>query len=238
MFSNRQNVRDCALGASIGIFGFSYFLIYALQFFIFHFPSTPGEIIVALSVTGFGIGTALWYLNLIYHHVIRVFEYEGTKDEQDSPQLGRLFLLWVVTLPTISFLFSGQPLLQIWYTSSLTGITVGNLPRYLFLGQTDDDDAPSTDFSPHMASVSLVALMPTIHALANPIFTQHQLQLAISFGELMIGGLLGRTLYLLRPLERMGVAQNWHPSLHGMHLIWTYSLVSFSNAVLQAAIHH
>jgi hypothetical protein len=36
----------------------------------------------------------------------------------------------------------------------------------------------------------------------------------------------------------MGVAQNWHPSLHGMHLIWTYNLVSFSNAVLQTAIHH
>jgi hypothetical protein len=65
MFSNGQNFRDCALGASIGNFGFSYFLIYALQFFIFHFPSTPGGIIVALSVTGFGIGTALWYLNLI-----------------------------------------------------------------------------------------------------------------------------------------------------------------------------
>jgi hypothetical protein len=238
MSSNGQNVRDFALGVSIGIFGFSYFLIYALQFFIFHFPSTPGEIIIALSVTGFGIGIALWYLNLIYHHMIKVFEYEDITDEQDSPHLGRLFLLWVVTLPTIPFLFSGQPLLQIWYTSSLTGITVGNLPRYLLLGQTDDDDAPLIDFSLHMASVSLVALMPTIHALAKPIFTQHQLQLAISFGELMIGGLLGRTLYLLRPLERMGVAQNWHPSLHGMHLIWTYNLVSFSNAVLQTAIHH
>ncbi|KAJ5749480.1 hypothetical protein N7533_006508 [Penicillium manginii] len=238
MSSNGQNVRDFALGVSIGIFGFSYFLIYALQFFIFHFPSTPGEIIIALSVTGFGIGIALWYLNLIYHHMIKVFEYEDITDEQDSPHLGRLFLLWVVTLPTIPFLFSGQPLLQIWYTSSLTGITVGNLPRYLLLGQTDDDDAPLTDFSLHMTSVSLVASMPTIHALAKPIFTQHQLQLAISFGELMIGGLLGRTLYLLRPLERMGVAQNWHPSLHGMHLIWTYNLVSFSNAVLQTAIHH
>jgi hypothetical protein len=170
--------------------------------------------------------------------VIRVFEYEDTKDEHDSPQLGRLFLLWVVTLPTIPFLFSGQPLLQIWYISSLTGITVGNLPRYLFHGQTDDDDAPLTHCSLHLASVSLVALMPTIHALAKPIFTQDQLQLANSFGELMIGGLLGRILYLLRPLERMGVAQNWHPSLHGMHLIWTYTLVSFSNAVMQAAIRH
>jgi hypothetical protein len=168
--------------------------------------------------------------------MISVFECEDTKDEQDSNQPGRLFLLWAVTLPTIPLLFSGQPLLQMWYISSLTIITVGSLPRNLLYGQIDN--ASLSHFSPHMASVSLVALMPTIHALAKPISTLYQLQLAISFGELMIGGLLGRTLYLLRPLERMGIAQNWHPSLHGMHLTWTYSLVSFSNAVLQAAISH
>jgi len=34
------------------------------------------------------------------------------------------------------------------------------------------------------------------------------------------------------------MVQNWRPSIHAMHLIWTYSLVSFSNAALEAAKPH
>lgn len=151
-------------------------------------------------------------------------------------RLGCLFLIWTAALPTIPFLFPGQPLLQLWYVSAFTVTAVGNLPGYLFYGQTTEGRLSHASL--HIASVGLLALMPTTHALAEAASAPPQLALSIDFGQLMIGGLLGGALYLLQPLERMGIVQNWHPSLHGMHLIWTYCLVSFSNTVLQAAIPH
>ncbi|CAG8199045.1 unnamed protein product [Penicillium nalgiovense] len=60
--------------------------------------------------------------------------------------------------------------------------------------------------------------------------------LAAAFGRLVLINLFGCALYALRPLERIGMAQSWKPSLHGMYLVLTYSLVAYSKAVMQVAI--
>ncbi|KAJ5240389.1 uncharacterized protein N7469_001980 [Penicillium citrinum] len=232
-----QNVCDCILGLAVGVFGFSYFLIYVFQLFIFHFPSTPDSITDTLAVIGFGVGTALWYANVIYHQMIRVFQDEDPDEKKPNTiWVGSLFLIWTAALPTIAFLFPDQPLLQLWYISSFTVIVVGNLPGYLFYEQSIE--GPFSPVSLHLASVGLLALMPTIHTLAEPVSTSPQFAIASTFGQLMMGGLAGWAVYLFRPLERMGIVQNWRPSIHAMHLIWTYSLVSFSNAALEAAKPH
>jgi len=78
--------------------------------------------------------------------------------------------------------------------------------------------------------------MPTNHALAEPVHTPSLL--ATAFGQMVIGILSGGAFYLLRPLERIGMAGGWQPSLYGMHLVLTYSLVAYSKAVLQAIVTH
>lgn len=231
-----QNVCDCILGLAVGVFGFSYFLIYVCQVLIFHFPSTPDSITDALAVVGFGVGTALWYANVIYHQILRIFQDEDSEEKPSTIWVGSLSLIWTATLPTITYLFPDQPLLQLWYISSFTVIVVGNLPGYLFYEQSVE--GPSSHVMLHLASVGLLALMPTVHTLAEPVSTSPQFAIAFAFGQLMMGGLAGWAVYLLRPLERMGIVQNWRPSIHAMHLIWTYSLVSFSNAALEAAKPH
>ena len=147
---------------------------------------------------------------------------------------GGLFLIWTAALPTIVFLFPAQPLLQLGYTSAFTIIAIGNLPSSLFSDL--HIETSSGRFSLHFLSVVLLSLMPTIHALAEPVHTPSPL--ATAFGQMVISILFGGAFYLLRPLERIGRAGGWQPSLHVMHLVLTYSLVAYSKAVLQAAVTH
>ncbi len=92
----------------------------------------------------------------------------------------------------------------------------------------------SARLSLQFASVVLLALVPSIHALAEPLHAPSPL--ATAFGRLVLLNLCGCALYALRPLERIGMVQFWQPSLHGMYLVLTYSLVEYSKAVLQVAI--
>lgn len=153
-------------------------------------------------------------------------------NEQDSVWFGGLFLVWTAALPTIAFLFPAQPLLQLGCASAFTMITVGSLSD----GYLKDMDmgAFSARLSLQFASVVLLALAPSIHALAEPLHAPSPL--ATAFGRLVLLNLCGYALYALRPLERIGMVQFWQPSLHGMYLILTYSLVEYSKAVLQVAI--
>ena len=89
-----------------------------------------------------------------------------------------------------------------------------------------------------VTSVGLLALVPTIHAYAEPNSVPSHLAVAVVFGRLMIGGILGGTLYILRPLKHMEIIRDWRPSLHGACLIWTWCLVKFSKSVLKAAIDY
>ncbi|OQE71582.1 hypothetical protein PENNAL_c0103G03513 [Penicillium nalgiovense] len=125
-----------------------------------------------------------------------------------------------------------QPLLQLGYVSAFTVIAVGSLSDdYL---QDTNTGAFSGRLSLQFASVGLLALVPTIHALAEPLHAPSPL--ATAFGRLVLTNLFGCALYALRPLERIGMVQFWQPSLHGMYLVLTYSLVEYSKTVAQVAI--
>jgi hypothetical protein len=127
---------------------------------------------------------------------------------------------------------TAQPLLKLGYASACTVNAVESLSDgYL---KDMNTGALSSRLSAQFASVYLLALVPSIHALAEPLHAPSPL--AAAFGRLALINLFDCALYALRPLERIGMAQSWKPSLHGMYLVLTYSLVEYSKAVMQVAI--
>jgi hypothetical protein len=227
-----RNLRNYGISVIIGILGFSYFAIYLLMFLVFHFPTSQESIPYALTVIAFGGGIALWYLCVVLQGGLSAFHKEEPTKQQDSMWFVGLFLVWTAALPTIAFLFPAQPLLQLGYASAFTVIAVGTLSD-ASLKDVNTGTLPGR-FSPQFASLGLLALVPTIHALAEPL--QAPSPLAAAFGRLVLINLFGCALYALRPLERIGIAQSWQPSLHGMYLVLTYSHVEYSKAVMQVAI--
>ncbi|CAG8276044.1 unnamed protein product [Penicillium olsonii] len=227
-----RNLRNFAIGAIIGMLGFSYFVIYLLMFLVFHFPSTQESIPYALAVIAFGGGIAVWYLCVVFQNGFNAFHKGEAAKEQDSMWSVGLFLVWTAALPTIAFLFPAQPLLQLGYTSAFTVIAVGSLSD-AYLKDMNTGTFPGR-LSLQFSSVGLLALVPTIHALAEPLHTPSPL--AAAFGRLVLINLFGCALYAWRPFERIGIVRSWQPSLHGMHLVLTYSLVEYSKAVMQVAI--
>ncbi|CAG8879708.1 unnamed protein product [Penicillium salamii] len=227
-----RNLRNYAIGAIIAMLGFSYFVIYLLMFLIFHFPSTQESIPYALAVIAFGGGIAVWYLCVVFQNSFNAFHKGEAAKEQDSMWSVGLFLVWTAALPTIAFLFPAQPLLQLGYASAFTVIAVGSLSD-AYLKEMNTRTFPGR-LPLQFSSVGLLALVPTIHALAEPLHAPSPL--AAAFGRLVLINLFGCALYALRPLERIGIARSWQPSLHGMYLILTYSLVEYSKAVVQVAI--
>ena len=227
-----RNLRNYVIGAIIGMLGFSYFVIYLLMFLVFHFPASQESIPYALVVIAFGGGIAVWYLCVVFQNGFRAFHKEEVTKEQDSMWFVGLFLVWTTALPTIAFLFPAQPLLQLGYASAFTVIAIGSLSDS-YLKDMDTGPFPGR-LSLQFVSVGLLALVPTIHALAEPLHAPSPL--AAAFGRLVLINLFGCALYALRPLERIGIVRSWPPSLHGMYLVLTYSLVEYSKAVAQVAI--
>ncbi|KAJ5654986.1 hypothetical protein N7490_001989 [Penicillium lividum] len=228
---NPQDLPDRVLGAIISGFGLSYFIFFLLQFLLFHFPSSQEAIPEALAVIAFGVGVMLWYLGVFFHQLFRTF-HERSTEQQLRLQAGVLFLIWTAAIPTIVFLFPAQPWLQLGYTSALAVIAIGSLPQKV-LCDVNNQKSPDTSCI-HLASVIMLSLTPTIHALAEPVTGASPL--AIAFGRMVIIGALSFAFHLLQPLERIGLARIWQLSFHGMHMMLTYSLVAYSKAVMQAAV--
>lgn len=229
-----QNRRDCAMGAIISTFGLSYFCLFVLQFLLFHFPSSQDAIIGALAVIFFGAGVILWCLSSLFSCIFGTFQSGHRAEWQRIEFGGGLFLIWTATLPTIVFLFPNQPCLQLGYLCAFTVFAVGNMLDFLFGDPLLS--ASSIKFPYYCASLGLLSLVPTMHALAAP--TQSVSPLAVEFGQMVMANILGATLYLLRPLERLARVQGWRPSVHTMRLVVIYSLVAYSKAVMQAALRY
>jgi hypothetical protein len=225
-----HNLRNCAIDIIIGMLGLSYFVVYLLLFLIFHFPSTQESIPYALAVIAFGGGIALWHLCVVIQNGFCVLHNKTKTKEQVSLWFVGLFLIWTAALPTVAFLFPAQPLLQLGYASAFTVIVVGSLPD----GYLKDNTVSFRGRFCQYAPVGLLALVPTIHALAEPLHDPSPL--ATAFGRLLLINFFGYVFYICRPLERIGLARIGQPSLHGMYLIATYSLVEYSKVVMQVAI--
>ena len=53
--TERENLRNSVVITLIGVFGMSYFSLFTAKYLIFYFPSTPADIVKALSVIFFAI---------------------------------------------------------------------------------------------------------------------------------------------------------------------------------------
>lgn len=223
-----ENLRDCAIISIICIFALSYFYLFTLQFLLYRFPPSADEIIGSLSVLFFSGGVILACLSSLIYRIISAFQGDAAADWQKLEFVGKLILIFSVTIPSVVLQFSKQPTIQLGYLSAFTIVTIGNVVDFLVL----DSSATvfRTRFPYHCVSLGLLALVPTIHALTG---TYHNASpLAIQFSRLAVSNALGGAFYLAQPLERLGVANGWQPSLYVMNLICVLSCVIYSREVL------
>lgn len=223
-----QNLFDSALACMLSIFTLGYFSIFLCQFIIFRFPTGQESIPMALSMIAFGSGVMLWSLCVFCHRAFNLFDVRTAQEQKNITWCGLLFLVWTAALPTIVILLPAQPLLQLGYMIIFTIMALGNLPEYAATEEMATEIPPNR-LPFHMVCVVLFALVPTMHALAEPVTESSSL--ATAFGRFVLSNTLGAAVYLLEPFERIIATPNSNPSLHIMHLILVFSLVSYSRVV-------
>lgn len=227
-----ENLRDCAVITLIGIFGVSYFSLFALQYLIFHFPSTPADIVKTLSVLFFAIGVIGWYLLSLSYRVIASIHEDYAACWQRLEFGGVLLLIWTTTLPTVILLFPTQPFLQLGYLAVFSLVFVGSL---VDLFMYDPSIAMiRVRFPYYCTSLGILALVPIIHSFTET--PNAASELAIAFGRMAVMNTMGAVFYLLHPLERTGLVSGWQPSLYVMHFVLAYSAFKYSQVILQSSI--
>jgi predicted membrane channel-forming protein YqfA (hemolysin III family) len=223
-----QNLFDSALACMLSIFTLGYFSIFLCQFIIFRFPTGQESIPMALSMIAFGSGVMLWSLCVFCHRAFNLFDVRTAQEQKNITWCGLLFLVWTAALPTIVILLPAQPLLQLGYMIIFTIMALGNLPEYAATEEMATEIPPNR-LPFHMVCVVLFALVPTMHALAEPVTESSSL--ATAFGRFVLSNTLGAAVYLLEPFERIIATPNSNPSLYIMHLILVFSLISYSRVV-------
>ncbi|KAJ6016593.1 hypothetical protein N7540_011184 [Penicillium herquei] len=226
--------RDCSIGAVISIFGFCYFVILLTQFLLFQFPSTQDRVLETIAVTAFSLCLIVWYLAAAFSYILSALEgRELVGDERSICQSG-LFLIWVAAFPTVVFLLPDQPFLQLGYTSALTLVVLERM--FPGASPTPQRSTEAIRYPAYVTALVLLSSMPTTHALARPAPAASVLPTA--FVRFLLTNAIGATALLLHSLERsLGIA-SWRLSLHGAHILLTYSLVMYAKAVLQAFASH
>ncbi|KAF3403984.1 hypothetical protein F1880_010322 [Penicillium rolfsii] len=227
-----ERLRDCAIVATINLFGASYFLLFLVHFLIFHFPSSPEVILKSLSVIFFCGGVIFWCLTSLIYRTIEAFGHGNAPNWQRLEFSGALILISATAIPYVILQFSNQPPVQIGSMCALALAAVGYLVDFLVV----DCRAlvAQERFPYHCASLGLLSLVPAIYALAEPASVPSPL--AFQFCRMVICNSLGALHYLLRPLERMGLVPGWRPSLYTMHLALVHSMVVYSNDILHGVL--
>lgn len=141
-------------------------------------------------------------------------------------------MIWASTIPAVVLLFENQPWIQLSYASVYTLIAVGNLVE--FLVSDSHASAIQIRFPYHCVSLGLLSLVPAIHGFAEKPHVPSPL--AIEFGQMAIYNALSGVFFLFRPLERIGMAYHWRPSLYIMHLVLVYNMVSYSRVVQETVL--
>ncbi|KAJ5531433.1 Hly-III-related protein [Penicillium freii] len=229
-----QTLHDCAILAIISIFGLSYFYLFMIHFLLFHFPSSPGEILDSLSVLVYCAGVILWCLSSLVYRILYASHGSDAAEWQKLELGGILVLIWTTTIPSVVLLFRAQPSLQLGYLAAFTVVAVGTLVDFLVWDPRIC--AARYRFPYSCISLGLLSLIPTIHTLTGTFQTPPLL--AVHFGRVAIWNSLGAVFYLLRPLERMGVVNGWRPSLYVMHLVLAYSAVTYSRVILHTVLEY
>lgn len=222
--ASSENLRDCAIITLIGIFGISYFSLFAVQYLIFHFPPTPADIVKTLSVLFFAIGVIGWYLLSLSYRVIASIHEDQAACWQKLEFGGILLLIWTATLPTVVLLFPTQPFLQLGYLATFSLVFVGSLAD-LFM--YDPSIAMiRVRFPYYCTSLGILALVPMIYSFTE--MPHAASELAIAFGRMAMMNTVGAAFYLLRPLERTGLVSGWQPSLYVIYFVLAYSAFGYS----------
>ncbi|CAG7915486.1 unnamed protein product, partial [Penicillium olsonii] len=229
-----QSMRDCIVLSIINVFGLFYFYLFTIHFILFHFPSSPAEILVSMSVLVFCAGVIVWYFLSLVYRMLHTFQGNDAGNLQKLEFGGALILIWTATIPSAVLLLRNQPSLQLGYLSAFTIVAVGTLVDLLVW-----DSSIHTSryrFPYNCVSLGLLSLIPSIHALTGTF--ESPPSLAIHFGRVAMWNSLGTAFYLLRPLERVGGVNGWRPSLYVMHLVLAYSTVSYSRVILHTVLEH
>ncbi|CAG7951651.1 unnamed protein product [Penicillium nalgiovense] len=227
-----QSMRDCVVLSIINAFGLFYFYLFTIHFLLFHFPSSPAEILVAMSVLVFCAGVIVWYFLSLVYRILHTFQGNDSGNLQKLEFGGALILIWTATIPSAVLLLRNQPSLQLGYLSAFTIVAVGTLVDFLVWGSSIH--ASRSIFPYACVSLGLLSLIPSIHALTGTF--ESPPSLAIHFGRVAMWNSLGAAFYLLRPLERVGAVNDWRPSLYVMHIVLAYSAVSYSRVILHTVL--
>ncbi|CAG7951001.1 unnamed protein product [Penicillium nalgiovense] len=228
-----QSMRDCAVLSIINVFGISYFYLFMIHFLLFHFPSSPAEIFVAMSVLVFCAGVIIWCLLSLVYRALHAFQGNDAVDLQKLEFAGALVMIWTATIPSAVLLFRTQPSLQLGYLCAFTILAVGTLVDFLIWDSSHD---ARYRFPYICVSLGLLSLIPIIHSLTGT--PQTSPSLAIHYGRVTMWNTLGAAFYLLRPLERTGAVSGWRPSLYVMHVVLAYSAVTYSRVILHTVLEY
>ncbi|KAJ5340329.1 Hly-III-related protein [Penicillium brevicompactum] len=160
-----QTLRDCVVLSIINAFGLFYFYLFTIHFLLFHFPSSPAEILVAMSVLVFCAGVIVWYFLSLVYRILHAFQANDAGNLQKLEFGGALILIWTATIPSAVLLLRNQPSLQLGYLSAFTIVAVGSLVDFLVWGSSIHTSRYI--FPYNCVSLGLLSLIPSIHALTG-----------------------------------------------------------------------
>ncbi|OJJ84569.1 uncharacterized protein ASPGLDRAFT_1455067 [Aspergillus glaucus CBS 516.65] len=216
--------------ATTSFCGIAYFSLFVLQFFILHLSSSPS--INILTVIFFSFGIVLWCFSGLLYRFLRAFQGDSAVEWQ-TVELGFFFsslfgqppflLLSSCFHPKVQFRSGTSPRLQPSQLATSSILCSVNLAR----------TPCATDF-PTIVSLVLLSLVSTIYALTEK--TNTLPLLAFEYCRIVFLNLLGAALYSLQPLERLGIAPGWRPSLYVMHLVLAYTFSNFFKVISDTAL--
>ena len=228
---NTNRLPSCLCGAIIATVGFFYFVVYAVQFLLFHLPTSLDVVPLAVLILAFALGLASCYLYTALNYLVEIVSDAPLADEGHLIKLVGIISMWATALPITAFLLPLCPWVQLGYLVGYTVVALGHLAlsdRHQIEGQTSPTGA-------YLLSLSIImlALMPTMQTLAGP--ASLATPLGSAFLKLLVSNIFGLVIYLLQPLEHFGIPYRWRASFHVMHLITTCAIIFYSREVMQVA---
>lgn len=227
---NILTLRDCTVIAILDIFGITYFSLFTLQCLLLHFPLSNTGISDSLVTLLFGSGVVSWCFLSLAYRILLVLSSTDACDWEKLEFGGILLLIYTTTISYVALQFSTRPLVQLGYICTISLLFVGHLVEVLV--QPSGTPVTSLKFQYHCTSFGLLALVPIIHSLAEPL--GQPMPLTLEIARVAVYNSLRAMQYFVRPLKRMGLFQGWQPSLYIIYLVLIYSAVMLSPNIIPA----
>ena len=222
-------MRSCAFLIAVNSVGAFYFAFLFVHAAWTHFPSSPDSIITTLSILLFCAGALVWNLSSISYRSIALLQ-NHPSHWQRIELSGSLVFIGAAAIHFTTLELSFQPWVITGYVSLIALTTAEYLVSYFEVDPTFYEAVGA--FPYHAGFLIFISSLPVLHLMRN---SSTQSTLAHAFSCLLTYNIFGTLHYLLRPLERLGLARGWRPSLYAMHVILTYSAIVYSKAMLSTA---